>query len=176
MPFDMRPAPTIPHHDVVVEAPGLVGYLVAVAAITISPGPDTLLVVNRAASYGVHVGIVTAIGSASRLLVWGAAAAAGIAAILAASATAFEILRIAGAVFLGYLGVRALWNSTRSVTLSSQSENGASASRASSSFRSSHELAPEGWSLPHRAAAAVRAGDEQRWFDSSGLRILIWTQ
>jgi threonine/homoserine/homoserine lactone efflux protein len=45
-------------------------YLVAVALITASPGPDTLLVLNRSLRFGRRVALLTACGSACGLLVW----------------------------------------------------------------------------------------------------------
>lgn len=83
----------------------LPAYLLVVAVITVAPGPDTVLVVNRSIRYGCRRGITTAAGSAGGLLVWGAASAAGIAALIAASGTAFTAVKIAGAAYLAILGL-----------------------------------------------------------------------
>jgi threonine/homoserine/homoserine lactone efflux protein len=96
----------------------LLAYLIAVAAITASPGPDTVLVVNRAVLSGRRLALMTACGSATGLLVWGTASAVGIAALVAASATAFTALKLLGAAYLVYLGVRLLWQSRPRATMS----------------------------------------------------------
>ncbi|MET8159068.1 LysE family translocator [Sphaerisporangium sp. NPDC005289] len=91
----------------------LVAYLGIVALITITPGPDTAMVVRNAMRHGWAAGVRTGLGSATGLLLWGLAACAGIAAVLAASALAFTVLKLAGGVYLGYLGARMLWQAWR---------------------------------------------------------------
>ena len=59
----------------------LVPYLGVVALITVTPGADTAVVVRSALAGGARRGVATALGSASGLLVWGAATALGIAAV-----------------------------------------------------------------------------------------------
>src|SRR5689334_16872681 len=90
---------------------GIGAYLGVVAAITAVPGPDTLVVTRNAAHAGFGAGAITAAGSASGLLVWGSAAAVGLAAVLRASAVVFDVLRVVGAVYLAFLGLRLLWAS-----------------------------------------------------------------
>lgn len=86
----------------------LVPYLGVVALITVTPGADTAVVVRSAIAGGARMGIATAAGSSSGLLVWGAATALGIAAVLAASATAFTVVKLAGAAYLVWLGIQAI--------------------------------------------------------------------
>jgi RhtB (resistance to homoserine/threonine) family protein len=86
----------------------LAGYLGVVVLITVTPGADTAIVVRNAVRHGRRAGLLTAIGSATGLLVWGAAAALGVAALLAASATLFTALKIVGAAYLVLLGLQAL--------------------------------------------------------------------
>jgi threonine/homoserine/homoserine lactone efflux protein len=83
-------------------------FLGVVALISVTPGPDTALVVRNAVSRGRRGGLMTALGSASGLLVWGLAFAVGIGALLAASATAFAVLKLIGAAYLVWLGTRML--------------------------------------------------------------------
>jgi RhtB (resistance to homoserine/threonine) family protein len=83
----------------------LLPYLVAVALITITPGADTAVVIRNAIARGARAGVLTALGSAAGLLVWGAASAIGIAALLAASSVLFTAVKLAGAAYLIYLGV-----------------------------------------------------------------------
>ena len=63
------------------------------------------MVVRNAMRHCRRSGLSTAVGSASGLLCWGLAAAIGVAGVLAASATAFTALNLAGAGYLVYLGL-----------------------------------------------------------------------
>ena len=86
-----------------------VAAFAAVAAlIVVVPGPDMALVLRNGVAYGRRAAVATALGINAGLLVWALAAALGIAALLHASGTAFTILKLAGAVYLVWLGVRAL--------------------------------------------------------------------
>jgi RhtB (resistance to homoserine/threonine) family protein len=76
--------------------------------LVIAPGPDTLLVTKNALLHGRSVGLATVAGVSLGLLVWTAAAALGIAAVVRESAVAFDVLKIAGAVYLAWLGIGAL--------------------------------------------------------------------
>ncbi len=87
----------------------LVPFLSVVALITVSPGPDTALVVRNAIRHGLRTGIATAFGSATGLVVWGATSALGLTALLAASAVAYGLLKLLGAGYLVFLGARMLW-------------------------------------------------------------------
>ncbi|MEV5570143.1 LysE family transporter [Spirillospora sp. NPDC052269] len=88
------------------------GQVIAFATViqlgAMSPGPDFAVVVRQAAVTGRRGGMAAALGVACGVFVWAAAAALGVAAVLAASATAFTITKIAGAVYLLYLGAKAL--------------------------------------------------------------------
>ena len=83
-------------------------FLAVAAATLLVPGPDTLVVLRTALTDGARSGIWVAAGSAAGNVVWGAASAAGVAAVLATSATAFSVLKLAGALYLGWLGFQAL--------------------------------------------------------------------
>jgi len=91
----------------------LVTFALFAALLTITPGLDTLLVLRTAASGGRGAGIAAAAGISTGCLIWGAASAVGVTALLAASRLAFDALRIAGAAYLLWLGVRALWTVRR---------------------------------------------------------------
>ncbi|SDK33541.1 LysE family translocator [Streptomyces indicus] len=83
------------------------------AVLTMVPGPDMAVVTRRSLVSGWRDGLRTVGGITAGLLVWGALAVVGLAAVLAASATAYTIVKLAGAVYLGYLGVQALLQSRR---------------------------------------------------------------
>lgn len=82
-------------------------FFVALLAAMI-PGVDTALVTKNALGRGAGSALLTAAGCSTGQLFWGAASAFGVAAVLAASATAYSFVKLAGAVYLVYLGVRSL--------------------------------------------------------------------
>jgi threonine/homoserine/homoserine lactone efflux protein len=83
-------------------------FLVAALALNFAPGPDMLYVLGRSLGQGRKAGVVSALGIFAGCLVHIAAAALGLAALLQASATAYNVIRYAGAAYLLYLGVRML--------------------------------------------------------------------
>jgi threonine/homoserine/homoserine lactone efflux protein len=83
------------------------------AVINVTPGLDTMLVLRTSVSSGRATGLCSGLGVNAGCLAWGLAAAAGVTEVLAASHTAFEAVRIAGAAYLTWLGCRALWRSRR---------------------------------------------------------------
>jgi threonine/homoserine/homoserine lactone efflux protein len=86
----------------------LLPFVGAAVLIALTPGADTALVVRNALVAGAPAARRTALGSTSGLLVWGAASACGIAAVLAASAAVFTTVKLAGAAYLIWLGLRAI--------------------------------------------------------------------
>ncbi len=76
--------------------------------LNITPGPDTLYIVGRSSTLGMRAGAVAALGIGSGILVHISAAALGLSALLAASATAFAVVKIAGAAYLVYVGISLL--------------------------------------------------------------------
>lgn len=88
----------------------LPAFVVAVVLISASPGPAMALILRRAAVRGLSGAVPTVLGLEAGLYVWALFAAAGLAALVAASEVAFLVLRVVGAAFLLYLGVKA-WRS-----------------------------------------------------------------
>lgn len=86
----------------------LPAFLLAVVVIAASPGPAVVLILQRAGAHGFLAAIPTVLGIEAGLFLWALAAGTGMAALVAASETAFLILRVAGAIFLVYLGVKAI--------------------------------------------------------------------
>lgn len=78
----------------------------------VSPGPDFFLLMRRTATSGRGAGVVCAAGMGTGIFVWVIAVGGGIAALLAASAFAFTVVKLAGAAYLIFLGLRA-WLSAR---------------------------------------------------------------
>ncbi len=91
----------------------VVGFALVAGLMTMTPGLDTLLVLRSALRDGRAPAFATALGVATGCLVWGLAAAVGVSAILTASATLYAVLKLAGAAYLVYLGVRMLWSAWR---------------------------------------------------------------
>lgn len=87
----------------IVQALGSFALLAAV--LTIIPGLDTTLVLRSSLTQSRAHAYATAAGICSGAFVWGAAAAVGAAALLAASEVAFTVLKFAGAAYLLYLGI-----------------------------------------------------------------------
>ncbi|GAA4242201.1 LysE family translocator [Actinomadura meridiana] len=88
-------------------------FAAVAALVTVVPGVDTMLVLRTTATRGRRTGLLAGVGVASGLLCWAAASAAGLTALLAASRIAFDVLRVAGACYLLWLGGRALWTARR---------------------------------------------------------------
>lgn len=88
--------------------PNLPLFLAASVAITAAPGPDNLQVLARGISQGRAAGLVAAFGFAAGLIFHTTLAAFGIAALLRSSPLAFEIVKIAGGLYLIWVGVKAL--------------------------------------------------------------------
>jgi threonine/homoserine/homoserine lactone efflux protein len=86
----------------------LLYFLGASAALTIAPGPDNTFIVAQGISRGRKAAVVTALGMCSGVSVHTTAAALGISALLYSSATAFMILKYAGAAYLLFLAYKAL--------------------------------------------------------------------
>ncbi len=89
--------------------PTSLGVFVAAALLLlITPGPAVLYIVTRSVTEGRRAGLVSMLGVHSGTLVHVVTAAAGLSALLAASATAFSAVKYLGAAYLIYLGARRL--------------------------------------------------------------------
>jgi threonine/homoserine/homoserine lactone efflux protein len=84
--------------------------------VTITPGPDSLLVLRSSLLTGRRSGALVAAGATSGSLAWGFCSAAGLTAILAASAQLYRILQLAGACYLLFLGIRGWRTASRHAT------------------------------------------------------------
>jgi threonine/homoserine/homoserine lactone efflux protein len=92
------------------------GLLVVSLGMTVVPGIDTAMVLRMTLKGGRADGLKTAAGCATGLFVHAAFVAVGLAALIAASATAYHVVRIAGAVFLVVIGVAAIIRPAHRVT------------------------------------------------------------
>ena len=110
----------------------LLGFIAAALVLLLTPGPGVMYIVARSIGQGSRAGLVSVLGLSAGALVHVAAAAAGISTILLASATAFGLIKAAGAAYLIYLGIRTLL------------ARGAVASTEVCTPRSSHRLFADG--------------------------------
>jgi threonine/homoserine/homoserine lactone efflux protein len=86
----------------------LLGFVAAALVILLTPGPGVIYVVTRSVAQGCRAGLLSAVGLSAGALVHVAAAVAGLSALLAASSGAFTVIRMLGAGYLIYLGLRTL--------------------------------------------------------------------
>jgi len=90
-------------------------FAAASALVVLLPGPDTLVVVRNLLRGGRRQAISTVLGVTTGLAVWVLAAVLGLAALLRASQTGYEALRLAGAAYLLWLGIQSLRSRTAPV-------------------------------------------------------------
>jgi RhtB (resistance to homoserine/threonine) family protein len=93
--------------------PQILAFALVAALTTVSPGADTFLVVRNALRGGRRDGWATVAGICSGLFVHALLSALGISALLAHSASAFLVLKVAGAAYLAWLGIQSLRSAAR---------------------------------------------------------------
>jgi threonine/homoserine/homoserine lactone efflux protein len=86
----------------------LMAFAGAAGLLTIVPGLDTLLVLRTATVEGPRRAMFAGLGICTGCLVWGILVSAGLGAVFAVSNLAYQIVRIAGAIYMFYLGIRLL--------------------------------------------------------------------
>lgn len=89
-------------------ADNLLAFTLAATLLTVTPGLDTVLVLRTAAAEGRRDAIHAALGINVGCLVWGAAVAFGLGALLAVSELGYTLLKYCGAAYLGWLGLNLL--------------------------------------------------------------------
>jgi threonine/homoserine/homoserine lactone efflux protein len=112
-------------------------FAIAALVLIMLPGPDQALITRNSLVGGRHGGLLTLLGGVLGLTVHAGAAALGLSALLLASATAFTVLKLVGAVYLLWLAVQMLWSAARSRRL---------------------PVAPEPAAVPARRSAYLRQG------------------
>lgn len=88
-------------------------YVVFAALLTLAPGADTIVTTKNAVLHGRRAGLVTSAGVVSGLLVHATLSALGLSLILARSAAAYQTVKLAGAVYLVWLGARTILETVR---------------------------------------------------------------
>ena len=109
----------------------LILFLTAAVLLAIAPGPGMLYVLARSLAGGKREGVLSALGTFLGGMVHVLAAALGVSVILARSATAFSVVKYAGAAYLCFLGVRMILDSRKpdSFSVEDLSANTATAAR-----------------------------------------------
>jgi len=83
-------------------------FIGVAAVVIVIPGPDTAVVTKNVLVHGRRTAFATSLGVSAGLSVWTLAAAVGVASVVRASAVAFTVLKLLGALYLVWLGVQAL--------------------------------------------------------------------
>jgi threonine/homoserine/homoserine lactone efflux protein len=89
----------------------LIAFLIASGLLTITPGLDTALVLRTAAGGGERRAMAAGVGICLGLLTWGFSVSVGLGALLNASRVAYNVLRVAGACYLVFLGCKMFFRS-----------------------------------------------------------------
>ena len=100
------------------ELPQLLLFIAAGWLLNLTPGPDVLYIVSHGLRQGARAGMVAALGIVSGCFVHVFAAAAGLSALLATSATAFNLLKWIGAAYLLWMGVKLMFSRSGRLDLS----------------------------------------------------------
>lgn len=91
-----------------VSADALLGFTAAAFLLIVVPGPSVLFVISRGVALGRRAALVTVAGNALGIYLQVLAVAIGLGAVVERSVVALEVLKLAGAIYLIYLGVQAL--------------------------------------------------------------------
>ena len=83
-------------------------FVLSAVLLNIAPGQDTIYILGRSIGQGRRIGVASALGVSAGTVVHTFAAALGLSAIVAASATAFLAMKLIGAAYLVYLGIALL--------------------------------------------------------------------
>lgn len=94
-------------------------FFITAVLLNLMPGPDTLFILSRSISQGRITGIYSVLGTSAGCLVHTVFASLGLSIILSQSALAFSIVKLAGALYLGYLGITTLLAKSNTLVLQS---------------------------------------------------------
>lgn len=93
-------------------------FLMAVLLLNATPGPDTAYIVGRSVAQGRRAGLLSALGITAGCCIHATLSAFGLTALLAASATAFMAVKLAGGAYLIYLGLKMLFSKKQAASAS----------------------------------------------------------
>ncbi|HWC79033.1 MAG TPA: LysE family translocator [Pseudonocardiaceae bacterium] len=110
-------------------------FLVTCVLIVVAPGPSFAVMVNQTLRNGRPAGLATVAGNTTALTFWAFASALGLTALIRTSQIAFVVLKIAGAVYLCWLGVQTFLRSRKATALPEQEETARSTRSLFSAYR-----------------------------------------
>lgn len=102
----------------------VVAFTFVAAALTLTPGADTMLVVRNVLRGGRRAGVVTTVGICLGLFVHATLSALGVSVLLMHSATAFHLVKFVGACYLVWLGIQSLYSAVRRASHAAGTECG----------------------------------------------------
>jgi RhtB (resistance to homoserine/threonine) family protein len=91
----------------------VIAFAAIAALLTMTPGPDTMLVIRNTVARGRRAGFLTTCGICCGLFIHATLSAVGLSLILLRSATAFEVVKWLGAGYLLWLGLQSFWRALR---------------------------------------------------------------
>jgi threonine/homoserine/homoserine lactone efflux protein len=107
----------LPIHDLAL-------FVLSGVLLNLAPGPDTLFIVSHATRGGARAGSLAALGIGAGCLVHIAAATVGLSALLLASASAFAVVKVAGALYLVWIGLSLLRSGAPGVATAAAADGG----------------------------------------------------
>ena len=96
-----------------IDATALLAWSALALIVTLTPGPDTLLVASHSARGGFRAGLAAVLGITTGALWYGSLIAFGALSVLVAVPALFLAVKIAGALYLAWLGAGMIWNAVR---------------------------------------------------------------
>ena len=115
----------------------LLAFVGIAILLIITPGPDMAMVTKNALAHGRRGVALTTLGIGTALLIHVTVAALGLSALLRTASTLFTVVKLCGAAYLAYLGLRALWATrpSRGGHASTVEDGPAQAARAGNPYR-----------------------------------------
>ncbi len=89
-----------------------------VSLLVISPGPNTFLIIKNVPAHGIKTGLLNIFGIVSAICIHGILAILQLSSIILASGTLFSLIKISGALYLCYLGIKTIFESNKSGSIS----------------------------------------------------------
>ncbi|WP_219825493.1 LysE family translocator [Nonomuraea typhae] len=91
----------------------LVAFVGACLLVAMVPGVSAAVILRQTLRAGRGSGMAATFGNETGIFLWALAAAFGLSALLLASQLAYDVMRVAGAVFLVYMGAQSLWQARK---------------------------------------------------------------
>ena len=96
----------------------LIAFTGMVTLLVISPGPNTFLIIKNVPLFGIKKGLLNVLGIVSAICIHGILATLGVSSIIVASATLFSLIKLLGALYLCFIGIRTILESYKRGSIS----------------------------------------------------------